>query len=250
MFIPHAAKDKVLSVVFSIKRLLGQVRKAVEEYNMIQDGDRIAVGVSGGKDSLSLLVALANLRKFYPRKYELEAVTLTLGLDEIDLEPVRKLCRELDVNYTIEETLIGKIIFEAREEKNPCSLCANMRRGALNNVAARLNCNKVALGLNKDDLIETLLMSLFYEGHISTFTAVTYLERKNLYTIRPLVFIEELEIRGFVKSCNIQTVPSPCRLDGKTKRQYIKELILDMARQNKYLKGNIFGAIKRFGLDR
>lgn len=237
-------------MVLIIKRILGQVRKAIEDYNMIQDGDRIAVGVSGGKDSLALLVALSHLQKFYPKKFHIEAVTLTLGIGKIDLTAIKKLCQDLGVNYTVEETLIGKIVFEARKEKNPCSLCANMRRGALNNVAKGLNCNKVALGHNRDDIIETLLLSLFFEGRLNTFSGVTYLDRKDLYVIRPLLYIEEREIKGFIKSYGLETIPSPCQVNGKTKRQYIKELILDLARQNKDVKSNIFGAIKRYGLDK
>lgn len=157
------------------KEILGQVRRAVHDYSMIKEGDRIAVGVSGGKDSLALLVALKDMQRFYPEKYELEAITLTLGIGTPDFSPVEKLCRDLDINYTIEETLIGKIVFEARADQNPCSLCANMRRGALHNTAKKLNCNKVALGHNRDDVIETLLLSLFYEGRIHTFSPVTYL---------------------------------------------------------------------------
>ena len=155
------------------KRILGQVRRAVDDYNMIEDNDRIAVGVSGGKDSLTLLVGLKFLQRFYPKKFELEAVTLTMGIGDTDFSGVEKLCKELGVNYTIEETIIGKIVFEARAEENPCSLCANMRRGALHNVAKKLGCNKVALGHNRNDVIETLLLSLFYEGRIHVFSPVT-----------------------------------------------------------------------------
>ena len=163
-----------------IKRLLGQIRRAIQDYDMIQDGDRVAVGVSGGKDSLTLLVALRQLKNFLPRKFELEAITLTMGIGEFDTTPIKELCERIDVNYTVEETLIGKIVFEARKEKNPCSLCANLRRGALHNAAKRLNCNKVALAHHRDDVIETLLLSTFYEGRLHTFSPVTYLDRKGL----------------------------------------------------------------------
>lgn len=157
--------NHILEVLY-IKRFLSQVRKAIQDFDMIQEGDRIAVGVSGGKDSLTLLLALKNLMDFYPKRFEIEAVTINMGLGEFDLSPVKSLCEDIGVNYTIEDTLIGRIVFEAREEKNPCSLCANLRRGALNNVAKRPNCNKVALAHNRDDVIETLLMSTFYEGRI------------------------------------------------------------------------------------
>jgi len=216
---------------------------------MIDEGDRIAVGVSGGKDSLTLLLALSSLRNYYPKKFEIEAVTLTMGIGEFNLDPVKRLCDEIGVNYTIEETLIGKIVFEERHEKNPCSLCANMRRGALHNVALSLNCNKVALAHNKDDVIETLLLSLFYEGNIHTFSPVTYLERKKLYLIRPLIYVEEKDIKSFIKESGITIVPSPCHANGKTKRQYIKELISQMSIENRRIKSNIFGAIKRAGKD-
>lgn len=231
------------------KRLLGQLRRAIQDFDMIQDGDRIAVGVSGGKDSLTLLVLLSQLQKFYPARFHLEAVTLTLGIGEADFTPVARLCSEIGVNFTLEETLIGKVVFEARQEKNPCSLCANMRRGALHNVAKSLGCNKVALAHHMDDVIETFLLSLFYEGRIHTFSPVTYLERKDIYLIRPLIYAEEKEIKAFVKASGLVTVPSPCHLDGSTKRQYAKELLQEMSRSNRGLKSNIFGAIRRLGID-
>jgi tRNA(Ile)-lysidine synthase TilS/MesJ len=235
--------------VLHIKKILGQVRKAIQDYDMIREGDRIAVGVSGGKDSLTLLIALSQLQKFYPASFELEAITITMGIGKFDLTPVKELCAKLGVNYTIEETLIGKIVFEERNEDNPCSLCANMRRGALHNVAGKLGCNRVALAHHKDDVIETFLLSLFYEGRIHTFSPVTYLDRKNLYVIRPLIYAEEKDIRGFIKSSGITPVPSPCNVDGKTKRQDIKDLISAMSREKRDLKSSIFGAIKRSKID-
>jgi tRNA(Ile)-lysidine synthase TilS/MesJ len=216
---------------------------------MIEEGDRIAVGVSGGKDSLTLLAALRSLQNFYPKRFELEAVTLTMGLDGFDLSPVKKLCSEIGVNYTIEETLIGKIIFEARQEENPCSLCANMRRGALNNTAGKLGCNKVALAHNRDDVIETLLLSTFYEGRMHTFSPVTYLDRKELYVIRPLIYVEEKQIKANIRESGLQVVHNPCCANGRTKRQYIKELLQELAKENREVKNNLFGAIKRSGQD-
>jgi tRNA(Ile)-lysidine synthase TilS/MesJ len=235
--------------VFSIKRILGQIRKAVQDYNMIKDGDKIAVGVSGGKDSQVLLVALKRLQSFYPQKFELEAITLDMGIGEFNLEPVKELCRKIGVNYTIEETFIGKIVFDIRKEKNPCSLCANLRRGALHTAAKALGCNKVALAHHKDDVIETLLLSTFYEGRLHTFSPVTYLDKKDLHLIRPLIYTEEKEVKEFVKSYGLTTVPSPCHVNGKTKRQYIKELIADLSKEKRDLKNNIFGAIRRSGID-
>ena len=233
----------------NIKRILGQIRRAVNDYNMIQEGDRIAVGVSGGKDSLTLLVALRQFQNFHSVRFELEAVTLTMGIGEFDLSPVQKLCKEIGVNYTIEETLIGKIVFEERQEKNPCSLCANLRRGALHNTAKALNCNKVALAHHKDDAIETLLLSTFYEGRIHTFSPVTYLKRKELHLIRPLIYTEEKDIKAFVKSYGLNIVPSPCNANGRTKRQYIKEFLQTLSRDNHDIKNNIFGAMKRSHID-
>lgn len=235
--------------MLAIKRILGQIRRAVQDYNMIEDGDRIAVGVSGGKDSLVLLIALKRLQSFFPKKFDLEAVTLTMGIGETDLSPVKDLCNKIGINYTIEETLIGKIVFEVRKEENPCSLCANLRRGALHNAAKKLNCNKVALAHHRDDAIETLLLSTFYEGRFHTFSPVTYLERKDLYLIRPLIYTEEKDIKSFIKEYEIQTVSSPCHINGKTKRQYIKELLMDLSKDNRDIKNNIFGAIKRSRID-
>ncbi len=225
------------------------MRRAIEDYDMIQDGDRIAVGVSGGKDSLSLLVELKKLQRFLPIKFELEAITLKLGIGEFDVEPIAKLCNDIEVNYTVEDTYIGKIVFEIRKEKNPCSMCANLKRGALHNIAKSLGCNKIALGHHRDDVIETVLLSTFYEGRFHTFSPVTYLERKDLYLIRPLIYTQEKEIKGLVKALDIQTVPSPCFANGNTKRQYIKDLLSNLSKENKFLKSNILGSIKRAGID-
>jgi Predicted ATPase of the PP-loop superfamily implicated in cell cycle control len=235
--------------VFVVKRILGQVRKAIQDFDMIQEGDRIAVGVSGGKDSLTLLLALAKLKDFYPVNFELQAVTLTMGMYDIDLSSVKKLCDELGIKYTIEETLISRIVFEEKQEKNPCSLCANLRRGALNSVAVRLGCNKVALAHNRDDVIETLLMSTFYEGRIHTFSPVTWLERKQIHIIRPLIYVEEKDIRAFVREKGLTIIKNPCKANGKTKRQYIKELLHAVSKDHKKVKSTIFGAIRRSNRD-
>lgn len=216
---------------------------------MIEDGDKIAVGVSGGKDSMTLLTALRQLQNFYPKKFELEAISLTMGIGNADYTPVVEYCKQIGVNYSVEETLIGKIIFEVRNEKNPCSMCANLRRGALHNKAKKLGCNKVALGHHRDDAVETLLLSSFYEGRIHTFSPVTYLDRQDLYLIRPLIYTEEKQIKAVVKSESLPIVKSPCHVDGKTKRQYIKDLILELQKDNREIKSNLFGAIKRAEID-
>lgn len=232
-----------------MQRIIGQVRRAIQDYEMISEGDRVAVGVSGGKDSLVMLLALHTLQRFFPKKFQLEAITLTLGIGEFDLTPVKELCMKLNINYTIEETIIGKIIFEERKETNPCSLCANMRRGALHNLAIKLGCNKVALAHHRDDAIETLLMSTFYEGRIHTFSPVTFLDRKNLTLIRPMLYVEEKDVKACVREQNLQIVVNPCCANGKTKRQFIKDMIFDLEKETHDIKSNLFGAIKRSGID-
>lgn len=235
--------------VSNVKRITGQVRKAIQHYGMVKDGDRIAVGISGGKDSLCLLHALSSLKAFYPCSFEIEAVTISLGLEGFNISYIKSFCESLKINYTVENTLIGKIIFEKRKESNPCSLCANMRRGALNNAAKRLKCNKVALGHSMDDVMETFLMSLFYEGRINTFMPVTWLDRKQLHIIRPLIYVEERQVKGYINELGINPVESPCPVDKKTQRQYVKNILSALVKDNKDVKGNIFGAIKRSELD-
>lgn len=216
---------------------------------MIEDGDKIAIGVSGGKDSMTLLTAMKQLQNFYPRKFELEAISLTMGIGNADFTPVAEYCRQIGVTYTVEETNIGKIIFEIRQEKNPCSMCANLRRGALHNLSKKLGCNKIALGHHRDDAIETLLLSTFYEGRIHTFSPVTYLDKKDLYLIRPLIYTEEKQLKALAKSGDFPIVKSPCHIDGKTKRQYIKDLIFELQKDTRDIKSNLFGAIKRAEID-
>ena len=235
--------------VTNIQRILGQIRRAIQDYNMIEDGDKIAVGVSGGKDSMTLLAALRQLQRFFPKKFELEAVSLLMGIGNADFTPVADYCRRIGVNYTVEESMIGKIVFEIRQEQKPCSMCANLRRGALHNVAKKLGCNKVALGHHRDDAIETLLLSTFYEGRIHTFSPVTYLSKKDLYLIRPLIYTEESQIKCLVKSGQFPIVKSPCKYDGNTKRQYIKDLIYELQKDKRDIKSNLFGAIKRAEVD-
>ena len=225
------------------------MRRAVEDYNMIFEGDKIAIGVSGGKDSTTLLTVLRQLQKFYPARFDIEAITLTMGIGNPDYSEVANLCKDLGVNYTIHETQIGKIIFDIRQEKNPCSMCANLRRGALHNVAKELGCNKVALGHHMDDVIETYMLSSLYEGRLHTFSPVTYLDRKDLYLIRPMIYSEEHQRRSYVKAHQLPIVKNPCPADGYTKRQYVKELLASLQKENREVKSNLFGAIKRAQLD-
>jgi tRNA 2-thiocytidine biosynthesis protein TtcA len=228
-----------------LQKLLSYVRRAVEDYHMIEEGDKIAVGVSGGKDSICLLLALKHLQRFYPKSFELEAITVSLGLPGANYDDIKALCDSIGVNYTVVHTDIGPIIFHERKEKNPCSLCAKMRKGALNDMAEKLGCNKVALGHNKDDVVETFFMSLFYEGRINCFAPVSYLDRKNLYSIRPLMYVPEYEARSFVTKNNISIVKNPCLVDGSTKRQETKELLADLSKKYDNLQGKVFGAIQR-----
>ncbi|MCL2873947.1 MAG: tRNA 2-thiocytidine(32) synthetase TtcA [Defluviitaleaceae bacterium] len=227
------------------KRLLSYIRKATMDYDMIQEGDRIGVGISGGKDSLSLLLGLKAMQRFYPVKYEVEAITVSLGLPNFDLSGVQKMCDDIGVRYTVVETDIGEIIFDIRKESNPCALCSKMRKGALNNEAKKLGCNKIALGHNKDDVIQTLFLSLFYEGRIHTFAPVTYLDKTELYSIRPIMYAPEAEIVKFVQRENLPVVKSPCPVDGYTKREKIKEFIEEQSKEYPDLVEKVFGAIKR-----
>lgn len=228
-----------------LQKLLSYVRRAVDDYHMIEEGDKIAVGVSGGKDSICLLIALKHLQRFYPKHFELEAITVSLGLPGAEYSDIQALCDELGVHYSVVQTDIGQIIFEERKEKNPCSLCAKMRKGALNTKAEELGCNKVALGHNKDDVVETFFMSLFYEGRINCFSPVSYLDRSKLYSIRPLMYIPEWECRSFVNQSGIQIVKNPCLADGNTKRQETKELLLELSQRYDNLQGKVFSAIQR-----
>ncbi len=228
-----------------LQKLLSYVRKAVDDYQMIAEGDKIAVGVSGGKDSICLLLALKHLQRFYPKHFELEAITVSLGLPGANYDDIQAFCDEIGVHYSVVHTEIGQIIFEERKEKNPCSLCAKMRKGALNTQAEALGCNKVALGHNKDDVVETFFMSLFYEGRINCFAPVSYLDRSKLHSIRPLMYVPEWECRSFVKQNNIQIVKNPCLADGNTKRQETKELLAQLSKDYDNLQEKVFGAIKR-----
>ncbi len=231
-----------------LQRLLSYVRRAVDDYHMIDEGDKIAIGISGGKDSLCLLLALKNLQRFYPKHFELEAITVSLGLPGAVYDDIQALCDSIGVPYTVISTDIGQIIFHERKEKNPCSLCAKMRKGALNDMAEQLGCNKVALGHNKDDVVETFLMSLFYEGRLNCFAPVSFLDRKQIYSIRPLMYVPEYEVKSFIRQNGISIVKNPCLADGNTKRQETKELLADLSTKYDHLQEKIFGAIQRSDL--
>ena len=231
-----------------MQNMMGRIRRCAEDYNMIAEGDKIAVGVSGGKDSLTLLYLLAALRRYYPAHYELQAVTIDMGLPGMDFSPVAALCEKLEVPYQIKKTEIGPIIFDYRHERNPCSMCAKMRRGALNDVLLSLGCNKIALGHHFDDAVETFLMSLLYEGRIGCFEPVTYLSRSGVTQIRPMLYIGEKAIEHFAQSRQLPVVHNVCPADKHTKRQEVKELIAALQAQYPDLKTKIFGAMQRLPL--
>lgn len=225
-----------------LQKLLSYTRRAVDDYKMIAEGDRIVVGISGGKDSLALLYALAKLSKFYPTHFDVYAMTVDLGMG-MDFSPVEKLCTQLEVKYTIIPTDIYDIVFHARKESNPCSLCAKMRKGAFNDKMKELGYNKLAYAHHKDDIIETLFMSMLFEGRIHTFSPITYLDRSQVTLIRPLMYIEEGQIAAFARDVELPVVTNICPADGYTKRQYAKELLMKLEKDHPGSKERIFSAI-------
>lgn len=227
-----------------LQQLMSYIRRAVDDYHMIEENDRIAVGISGGKDSLALLYGLHGLMRFYPKKFEIHAVTVDLGFDNLNLDKIKELCNQLEVPYTIVKTDIADVIFHQRKETNPCSLCAKMRKGALNEAIKTTGCNKVAYAHHKDDVIETMLMSLIYEGRFHTFSPVTYLDRMDLTVIRPLMYMQEADVIGFINKYNVPVVKSPCPADGHTKREYIKQLLRQLNLENPGVKERMFAAIQ------
>lgn len=231
-----------------LQQVLSVARKAIDEFHMIEEGDKIAVGISGGKDSLTLLYALHGLKRFYPAKFELEAITVDLGHPGFDLSRISALCEDLGVHYTVIKTDIAEIIFERRNETNPCSLCAKMRKGALNDAIKKLGCNKVAYAHHKDDIIETMLMSLIFEGRFHTFAPVTYLDRMDLTLIRPLMYMDEMDVIGFQNKYDLPVAKSRCPMDGYTKREYAKELVRQLNREHPGAKERMFTAICNGGI--
>ena len=225
------------------QQLLSLTRQAVQEYNMIQKNDCIAVGISGGKDSLTLLYALAKLKDFYPLPFSVKAITIDVGFENMNFEPVVQFCKDLGVEYVIEKTQIADIVFKERKEKNPCSLCSKMRKGSLNEVIKSMGCNKVAYAHHKDDVIETMMLSLLYEGRLHTFSPVTHLDKANIDIIRPLIFVNEAEVKGFVNKYNLPVVHSTCPADGNTKREYVHQIIKNLNADNPGVKNRMFTAV-------
>ena len=233
----------------AMKRMLSFVRRGVDDYGMIDEGDRIAVGISGGKDSLALLATLAALRRFYPKRFEIAAITIDMGFEGGDFTPIEEFCRSLDVEYKIVRTEIAKIIFDVRKEPNPCSLCARMRRGSLHAAAQELGCNKVALGHHYDDAIETFIMNLFFEGRLGCFSPVTYLSNRKITLIRPLIYSQEKDVNYFARRQTLPVIKSLCPEDKATERENIKNLLSTLERDNKGLKHRIFGAMCKGEID-
>lgn len=232
-----------------LQRLYSLTRQAIDCYHLIDSNDHIAVGVSGGKDSLTLLYALNGLKQFYPKPFDLTAITVDLGYQDFDLSPVKKLCKQLSVPYHIVNTEIGKIIFDIRKEPNPCALCAKMRKGALNAAAKELGCNKIAYAHHKDDLIETMLLSLIYEGRFYAFSPYTFLDRMELTVIRPMIFVSEADVTGFKNKYELPVCKNPCPVDGYTKREYVKQLIKKLVNENPGVKERMFRAITEGNID-
>ncbi len=226
-----------------LQQLMSQTRRAIDDYGMIHTGDKIAIGISGGKDSLTLLYALHGLQRFYPEKFDLEAITVDLGNPDFDLSHIRHLCETMQIPHTVVKTEIAQIVFKERKEKNPCSLCAKMRKGALNDAVKKLGCNKIAYAHHKDDIVETMMMSLIYEGHFYSFPPITHLDRTNLTVIRPLMYVSEADVKGFCRKYQLPVVKSPCPADGYTKRQYVKDLLRKLNLENPGVKERMFSAI-------
>lgn len=233
----------------TLQKVMSQVRRALDDYHMITDNDRIAVGISGGKDSLTLLLALHGLMRFYPKPFTLHAVTVDLGFDNLDLDKIQELCNKIEIPYTIVKTQIAEIVFEGHREENPCSLCAKLRKGAFNNAIKKKGCNKIAYAHHRDDMIATMFLSLLYEGRFQALEPVTYLEKSGLTLIRPLLYMRESDVVGFTNKAALPVVKSPCPADGKTRRKYVEELLRRIDRETPGAKNRIFTAIENGWLD-
>ena len=233
----------------TMQQLLSPMRRAIQDFDMIESGDKIAVGISGGKDSLTLLYALSSLQKFYPKHFELAAVTVDLGYPNFDLTGIEQLCTDLEVEYHRIPTQIGEMVTSKQLEGSACSLCARLRKGALNDAAKELGCNKVAYGHHMDDVIETMMLALIYEGRFCSFWPVTFLEKSELTVIRPMIYVPEMEIKGFENKMNLPVAKNPCPIDGSTKREYIKSLLRQLNAENPGVKKRLFHAIKDGNLE-
>lgn len=232
-----------------LQRLYSLTRQAIDHFGLIKSGDHIALGLSGGKDSLTLLYALWGLKQFYPKHFELSAITVDLGFADFNLTPAKELCKRLNVPLTVVSTEIGKILFHTRQEANPCALCAKLRKGALNETALNLGCNKIAYAHHQEDLIETMLLSLFYEGRFHAFSPSTYLDRTGLTIIRPMIFVKEADVISFKNRYQLPVCKNPCPVDGHTKREYVKNLTIILEGDNKGVKDRLFHAVLNGKID-
>ncbi len=228
-----------------MQKILSYMRKAIDEFNMIDEGDRIAVALSGGKDSITMLLGLKNLQIFYPKHFDIIAVSVNPGFEFFDSSFLQNFCKNIDIQYVEVKSHIKEIVFDIRKEQNPCSLCANLRRGILNSTAIEYNCNKIALGHNEDDVLETFLLNLFYAGSINTFAPISYMDRSKITLIRPLIYIPEKTIKSFVKRNNIEVMPKSCPMDGISKREEMKKLIFSFQKDIPNIRANLYGSIKR-----
>ena len=228
-----------------MQHIIGRMRKAIEEYNMIEDGDKIAVCLSGGKDSITMIKGFKALQRFYPKKFDIIAISINPGFEFFDINFLKQICSEIDVPLFIEDAHIQEIVFDIRKEKNPCSLCANLRRGIINSIATREGCNKIALGHNQDDVLETFLLNLFYAGSISTFAPVAYMDRSQVTLIRPLIYLSEKEIKKFIRKENIEVMEKACPMDGTSKRETMKDFIFEKQKEIPMFRANLWGAIQR-----
>ncbi|MFI3228880.1 MAG: tRNA 2-thiocytidine biosynthesis TtcA family protein [Bacillota bacterium] len=229
-----------------MRKILGSLRRAVDDYSMIQDGDKVVVGVSGGKDSMALLTALKLYQRFSPQQFELIGVMIDLGVKGTKQEEVDALiayCAEKEVELHIVKTNIQEVVFDIRKESNPCSLCAKMRRGALNTKLIELGANKLALGHHSEDMVETFLLSLIYEGRLSTFQPVSYMSRTDITMIRPFIYVEEGDIRGAVERLNMPIVNNPCPMNHVSQREYMKNLVKDICKDIPFAKDRMASAI-------
>lgn len=228
-----------------LQKVIAKTLRAFDDFNMIDEGDKVAIGLSGGKDSITLLHVLYYIQKFYKKKFTIMAITIHPGSETFKTDELEKMCKELDIEYVVYKSDIANVVFDIRKEKNPCSLCANMRRGMLNSLANEYNCNKIALGHHMDDVMETFLLSQFYNGKIHTFSPVTYLSRSDVKTIRPFVYVEEKYTRAIAKEKNFPVVGKCCPRDGFTKREDMKNFIKEMSHDIPKFRESLFGAIKR-----
>ena len=228
-----------------MQKILGYLREAIENYNMIDDGDKIAVALSGGKDSITLLMGLKALQRFFPKKFELIAISINPGFEFFNSKFLKDTCTKIGIEYFEMESHIKEIVFDIRKEKSPCSLCANLRRGMLNSVAIEQGCNKLALGHNEDDVLETFFLNMLYAGNLSTFAPVSYMDRSKITLIRPLIYAPEKEIKKFIKRNNIEIMPKNCPMDGVSKREDMKEILYKLTVKIPNVRANLIGAIKR-----